>query len=105
MSVGAGVGLKKGVGVIGLAGASLSMTALIGAPGPSLFLAAFEPFLGLRTASEISTPFASYVACLFHNVDIAAKKLSRHRTPSRLLSLATLAAKRQDAFNDQVHVL
>ena len=80
-SVGASIGLKKGVGVIGLAGVSLSMTALIGAPGPSLFLAAFEPFLGLRTASETSTPFASYVACIFHNVDVATKKLSRHRLP------------------------
>lgn len=77
----AGIGLKKGVGVIGLAGVSLSMTASIGAPGPSLFLAAFEPFLGLRTASETSTPFASYVACIFHNVDVATKKLSRHRLP------------------------
>lgn len=80
-SAGAGIGLKKGVGVMGLANVSLSMTALIGAPGPSLFLAAFEPFLGLRTASETSTPFASYVACIFHNVDMATKKLSRHRLP------------------------
>lgn len=61
--------------------------------------------LGLRTAFEISTPFASYAAYLFHNVDVAAKKPSRHRTPSRLLSHASLAAKRQDVFDDQVHVL
>lgn len=38
------------------------------------------------------------------NVEVAAKKLTRHRTPSRLQGLATLATKRQDAFDDQVHV-